>query len=238
MGRGKPGSWGQGCLGAWDQIFCLARGGFITGCRTFEGGPPERPVPRKSGLPWGEVATGPNAWPGTSPPFPPREPGSPPSGHSKLCLPSLPSARHSQMVSGALSLLILKTSLQSRYYFNLHFTDGKVRTREVKWPGQGHPAREIHNQDSSPGRLAPEPKAMTPRPPPFSSLLNPVFISCCVYQLLFIASHMPGKVLGKLWFILFSLHNHLTSKAHEPHFTDEDAEGERRDMTDLRSLSL
>lgn len=178
-GRGKPGSWGQGCLGAWDQIFCLARGGFITGCRTFEGGPPEGLVPRKSGLPWGEVATGPNAWPGTSPPFPPREPGSPPSGHSKLCLQSLPSARHSHMVSGALSLLILKTSLQSRYYFNLHFTDGESEDQrgQVAWP------RSPSQGDTQPGfkpREAGSRAQSRDTPPP--TILLPV--KPCVYILL------------------------------------------------------
>lgn len=53
-GRGKLGSWGQGCLGACDQIFCLATGGIHHWLLDLEGGPPggERLAPRKLGLSW------------------------------------------------------------------------------------------------------------------------------------------------------------------------------------------
>lgn len=39
-GGGKLGSWGQGCLSACDQIFCLATGGIPHRLLDFEGGTP------------------------------------------------------------------------------------------------------------------------------------------------------------------------------------------------------
>lgn len=70
------------------QVSCLPRGEIIIGdLRGL--------APRKSGLLRGEVATDPVAWPGTPHPTPgARVP-------TWVCLPSLPSARHSLRASGA-----------------------------------------------------------------------------------------------------------------------------------------
>lgn len=64
MERGEPVFWGQGCLGDWDQIFCLARNGIHHWLQELEGEPSRELVPRRSDLPWGKIASKPTAWPG------------------------------------------------------------------------------------------------------------------------------------------------------------------------------
>lgn len=65
--RAEPEFWGQGCLGAWDQISCLARGTIHHWLQDLEGEPPGELVPRRSELPWDKSASKPTAWPALSP---------------------------------------------------------------------------------------------------------------------------------------------------------------------------
>ena len=108
--------------------------GFIFACRTLKENLQRGWFLGSQGFPGVRLLQTPLA--GRLRPPPRREPGSTLSGHSELCFPSLLSARHALMASHTLSLLTLKTSLQSRYYFNLHFTDGEGEGQrgQVAWP--------------------------------------------------------------------------------------------------------
>lgn len=87
--------------------------GFIIGCRTLQENLQGNWYPGGQSFPGIRLPQSPlHGRP--SPPVPeppPKQPGSPLSQHSELCLLPLPDARHSLTALGALSLLILKTSL-------------------------------------------------------------------------------------------------------------------------------